>query len=126
MPTLEPRFEGLTKQGKPTVAATRAAKRSGALRHSWRGGAQDSPRGRLWASERQRDARLGRECPEGIAADDPAPVTGDADRHDGVTAFIERGDHRRRGGERHLVLPGAAAEDDAHAQATHTSHSSST
>src|SRR6266508_2926155 len=75
---------------------------------------------------RERDARLGRERPQGIAADDPAPVASDADRDDGVTPLLERGDHRRRGGERHLVLPGAAAEDDAHAQARHANHSSST
>src|SRR5437867_2055888 len=36
IPTLEPRFAGLTKHGKPSVWATRAATRARALRHSCR------------------------------------------------------------------------------------------
>src|SRR2546426_196028 len=67
----------------------------------------------------QRDARLGGERPQGIAAHDPAPVAGDPDRHHGVAARLERRDDRGRGREGDLVLPRPAAEDDAHAQARH-------
>src|SRR2546425_1242747 len=67
----------------------------------------------------QRDARLGGERPQGVAAHDPAPVAGDPDRHHGVTARLERRDDRGRGREGDLVLPRPAAEDDAHAKARH-------
>ena len=36
MPTLEPRFEGFTKQGKPMAAAMRRSTADGARRHSAR------------------------------------------------------------------------------------------
>ncbi len=81
--------------------------------------------GAVGVVRRQRDPGLGGQRPQGLAADDPASVAGDADGDDGVTALLEGGDDRGRGGERHLVLPGAPAKDHAHAQARHTSHSSS-
>src|SRR5437899_269405 len=67
----------------------------------------------------RRDARLGGERPQGVAAHDPAPVAGDPDRHHGVTARLERRDDRGRRRAGDLVLPRPAAEDDAHAQARH-------
>src|SRR2546425_1009851 len=122
MPTLEP----LAQLGRETAGGLRA-------RETFDGSALDGLgavgegllHGSIGIVRRERDARFGRQRPEGVAADHPAPVASDADRNDGVAAFLEGGDNRCRGSQRDLVLPGAAAEDDAHAQTRHRSHSSS-
>jgi len=51
MPTLEPRFDGFTKQGKPVTSATRRATRSGRSRHSCRSTTVYSTIGRPWAEK---------------------------------------------------------------------------
>ena len=50
MPTLDPRFEGFTKHGKPMASATRARTRSGASRHSARMTTRCSTMGSPWAA----------------------------------------------------------------------------
>ena len=51
IPTEEPRFEGLTKQGKPSVSATRRATGAGSSRHSRRATTRYSTIGRPWAAK---------------------------------------------------------------------------
>ena len=53
---------------------------------------------------------------ERIAADEPAPVLGDADRHDVEARAVDRGHHRRGAREGDLVLTRSSAEHHAHAQ----------
>jgi len=73
---------------------------------------------------RQADARLRGQRAQRIAADDPAAIAPDADRHHGMAAMLQRGHHRGGGGERDLVLAGPPAKNHAHAERGHAPHSS--
>src|SRR5437660_4325372 len=73
---------------------------------------------------RKGDAGLIGQSTERVAADDPASIARDPERHDPVTAALESGDDRRRRGEPDFVLAGAAAEDDADAKRRHEIDSS--
>ena len=72
---------------------------------------------------RQREPRgLPAQRAERIAADEPAPVLGDADGHDVEARAVDGGHHRRGAREGDLVLARSSAEHHAHAQSPVSHH----
>src|SRR5262249_59291318 len=73
--------------------------------------------GRLGAALAEGMARrLIGQRPHGIAAHEPAPLTGDADGHGLEALAVNGGEHGGSAGQGHLVLTRLAAEDHADAE----------